>query len=93
MLMKPAYRASLATRISIRSLTLHGPKPHIKPSEGRLVKLAQVAWLDDFGYYLVYPPHHLARPRLAAFRAWLLAEAAAARDTAHPPGTTGPRLR
>ena len=38
----------------------------------RLVQLADVAWLDDFAYYLVYPPHHAERPKVAAFRRWIL---------------------
>lgn len=43
---------------------------------GRLVRLAKIAWLDDFAYYLVYPPEHATRPKLAAFRQWILATAA-----------------
>ena len=36
------------------------------------MQLADVAWLDDFAYYLVYPPHHAERPKVAAFRRWIL---------------------
>jgi LysR family transcriptional regulator, glycine cleavage system transcriptional activator len=41
-------------------------------AEGRLVKLADVALLDAFAYYLVYPEASHARPKVAAFRAWIL---------------------
>ena len=47
-------------------------------AEGRLVRLADVAWLEEFAYYLVYPEASRARPKVAAFRAWILD--AAARD-------------
>lgn len=46
-------------------------------AEGRLVKLADVTWLESFAYYLVYPERSRERPKLAAFRQWILA---AARD-------------
>jgi LysR family glycine cleavage system transcriptional activator len=39
---------------------------------GRLVRLAGIAWLEAFGYYLVYPEAALLRPKVAAFRRWLL---------------------
>ena len=39
---------------------------------GRLVRLAEIAWLEAFAYYLVYPPAALARPKVAAFRDWIL---------------------
>jgi DNA-binding transcriptional LysR family regulator len=32
-----------------------------------------------FRYYLVYPPADIKRPKVAAFRAWLLAEASQSR--------------
>ena len=41
-------------------------------AEGRLVKLADIVWIDDFAYYLVYPAFNLERPKVAAFRAWIL---------------------
>jgi LysR family transcriptional regulator, glycine cleavage system transcriptional activator len=41
-------------------------------AEGRLVKLADVALLDAFAYYLVYPEASHTRPKVAAFRAWIL---------------------
>jgi LysR family glycine cleavage system transcriptional activator len=49
-------------------------------AEGRLVKLADVVLLDDFAYYLVYPQSSNDRPKVAAFREWILNAAAAAAD-------------
>lgn len=46
-------------------------------ASGRLVQLADIAWLDDFAYYLVYPPHHAERTKVAAFRRWILEAAQA----------------
>jgi LysR family transcriptional regulator, glycine cleavage system transcriptional activator len=37
-----------------------------------LVKLADVAWLESFAYYLVYPEASHDRPKVAAFREWIL---------------------
>jgi LysR family glycine cleavage system transcriptional activator len=51
------------------------------------VQLADVARLDDFAYYLVYPPHHAERNKVAAFRGWIL-DAARADDAASMSGTT-----
>ena len=51
-------------------------------AEGRLVKLADVALLDEFAYYLVYPQSSRERPKLGAFRAWILGAAAAADNVA-----------
>jgi LysR family transcriptional regulator, glycine cleavage system transcriptional activator len=41
-------------------------------ANGSLVKLADAGRLDDFAYYLVYPEAHRGRPKVAAFRAWIL---------------------
>ncbi len=41
-------------------------------AEGRLVQLSDVTWLEDFAYYLVYPESSEARPKVVAFREWLL---------------------
>lgn len=41
-------------------------------AEGRLVKLSDVVSLEDFAYYLVYPEISRERPKVAAFRAWIL---------------------
>jgi len=41
-------------------------------AEGRLVKLADVTWLEAFAYYLVYPEASHDRPKVAAFRDWIL---------------------
>jgi LysR family glycine cleavage system transcriptional activator len=52
-------------------------------ADGRLVKLADVVLLEDFAYYLVYPEASYERPKVAAFRAWILDAAAGdANDTA-----------
>ena len=51
-------------------------------AEGRLVKLADVVLLDEFAYYLVYPQSSRERPKVAAFRAWILNAAASAANTA-----------
>ena len=44
-------------------------------ADGRLVRLADVTWLEEFAYYLVYPEASATRPKIAAFRAWILADA------------------
>jgi LysR family glycine cleavage system transcriptional activator len=41
-------------------------------ADGRLVKLAEEAWLEDVAYYLVYPSASHNRPKIAAFRAWII---------------------
>lgn len=42
---------------------------------GRLVKPFDLALAAEWAYYIVYPPRALARPKVAAFRDWLLQEA------------------
>ncbi len=49
-------------------------------AEGRLVKLADAAWLEDVAYYLVYPEAHARRPKVVAFRRWILDAANDARE-------------
>ena len=44
-------------------------------AQGRLVQLSDVSWLEDFAYYLVYPENSHDRPKVAAFREWILGEA------------------
>jgi LysR family glycine cleavage system transcriptional activator len=46
-------------------------------AEGRLVRLFRVEIATDQGYWLVAPPRSVGRPKVEAFRAWLLGEAAA----------------
>jgi LysR family glycine cleavage system transcriptional activator len=46
-------------------------------AEGRLIRLAEVAWLQDFAYYLVYPEANGERASVAAFRDWIMAAASA----------------
>ncbi|HEY8287800.1 MAG TPA: transcriptional regulator GcvA [Acetobacteraceae bacterium] len=41
-------------------------------AEGKLVKLADTTLLEAFAYYLVYPEANRQRPKVAAFRAWIL---------------------
>ena len=43
-------------------------------AEGRLVRLFATEIGTDKAYWLVYPPAAATRPKVAAFRAWLLAE-------------------
>jgi LysR family glycine cleavage system transcriptional activator len=44
-------------------------------ADGRLIRLFDVEIATDKAYWLVYPPAAADRPKVAAFRAWLLAEA------------------
>ena len=44
-------------------------------AEGRLVRLSDVSWLEDFAYYLVCPETSRDRPKVAAFREWIVGEA------------------
>jgi LysR family glycine cleavage system transcriptional activator len=44
---------------------------------GRLIKPFDVALPAEFAYYLVCPPDRLRRPKVNAFRDWLLLEASA----------------
>ena len=48
-------------------------------AEGRLVRLFETEIGTDKAYWLVYPPAAAARPKVAAFRAWLLAEVGASK--------------
>lgn len=43
---------------------------------GRLVKLVGKPWPADFAYYLVYPEEKAQRPKVIAFREWILANCA-----------------
>jgi len=54
---------------------------------GLLVRLFDIDVPGPRKFYLVYPPRLAASPKLALFRAWLLAEIA--RDAAPPPVRTG----
>jgi LysR family glycine cleavage system transcriptional activator len=56
-------------------------------AEGRLVTLADVVVLDDFAYYLVCPQASRERPKVAAFRTWILA--AAGSDASQPTTRSG----
>lgn len=50
------------------------PAAMVEPDveEGRLVQLADIVRLEEFAYYLVYPEASHERPKVAAFRAWVL---------------------
>ena len=39
---------------------------------GQLVRLAETSQMEDFAYYLVCPEHNQGRPKIAAFREWIL---------------------
>lgn len=57
---------------------------------GRLVRAFDLGIQSDFGYFLVCPPAALAKPKVAAFRDWMLAESrsvAEAAAAAANPGT------
>lgn len=43
-------------------------------ASGRLVKPFDVSLPAEYAYYLVCPPEHLKRPKVKAFRTWLIAE-------------------
>jgi LysR family transcriptional regulator, glycine cleavage system transcriptional activator len=47
---------------------------------GRLVRPFAASLPADYAYWLVYPEPYATRPKLVAFRDWLIAEAAASRD-------------
>lgn len=51
---------------------------------GRLVRPFELSLPAGFAYYVVYPPRALERPKVKAFRDWLMAEAAADREGARP---------
>jgi LysR family glycine cleavage system transcriptional activator len=59
---------------------------------GRLVRPFDIGMPHDLAYYLVCPQASAQRPRIAAVRAWLLAEAAAYERelTGLAPGVPGP---
>lgn len=46
----------------------------------RLVKLADIVWPEAYAYYLVYPEGNDERPKVAAFRSWVLAARADAAE-------------
>jgi LysR family glycine cleavage system transcriptional activator len=46
--------------------------------EGRLTRLAKATHMESFAYYLVYPETNHDRPKISAFRDWILSAASAA---------------
>lgn len=59
-------------------------------AEGRLVALSRASWLEDFAYYLVCPEAGRDRPKVSAFRDWLLETAQESRAR---PSSSGSRKR
>ena len=57
-------------------------KPHLE--SGRLVALTRVRCDSEWNFHLVYRPEDVARPELAAFRDWLLAEFAIEKKIGSP---------
>lgn len=55
-------------------------------AEGRLLRLADDALLEDLAYYLLVPEGSQLRAKVAAFRAWILGEAAVEADAGTPKG-------
>ena len=51
---------------------------------GRLVKPFDVTVPAEYAYYLVCPPAHLQRPKVQAFRTWMLAEAEVSAGSLEP---------
>jgi LysR family transcriptional regulator, glycine cleavage system transcriptional activator len=51
---------------------------------GGLVRVLDVAWLQEFSYWLVGPRVTADQPKILAFRDWLLAEGRRVRTTARP---------
>lgn len=49
---------------------------------GRLVRPFDLSFPVEFAYWLVYPPEALSRPKVKAFRDWIVGEAEAAREAA-----------
>jgi LysR family glycine cleavage system transcriptional activator len=39
---------------------------------GRLIKPFDISLVNEFAYYVVYPPEHLKNPAVRAFKEWLL---------------------
>jgi len=58
---------------------------------GRLVRLAKVSLLQDFAYYLVYPETSHGRPKIAAFRRWILDAAGSGFAPPVPPRLDSPQ--
>jgi len=56
---------------------------------GRLVRAFDLGIQSDFGYFLVCPPAALAKPKVAAFRDWMLAESVAVAEAAAAAATPG----
>jgi LysR family glycine cleavage system transcriptional activator len=62
-------------------------------NSGALVQALKIAWPLDFAYWAVSPTEAANRPKVAAFREWLLAEAATDRAAAVCEEKEGSRTR
>jgi LysR family glycine cleavage system transcriptional activator len=47
----------------------------------KLVKVIDLAWPQEFAYWLVYPAANTDQPKIAAFREWVLAQSAPAKPS------------
>jgi len=56
-------------------------------ARGRLVKPFEISLPADYAYYVVCPVEAAERPKIVAFREWLLAEAAATSAMFQPAGS------
>jgi len=61
-------------------------------AEGRLVALSGATWLEDFAYYLVCPEVSRDRPKVAAFRDWMLEAARKKRPASGRRKTVSPTV-
>ena len=52
--------------------------------QGRLVRVLDVAWPQEFSYWLVSPRATAEQPKIVAFRDWLLAEGRRVSQRARP---------
>lgn len=58
---------------------------------GTLVRVLNVAWPQEFAYWLVYPRAAADQPKVAAFRTWLLEEGRRLNATARRASRAAPR--
>ena len=57
---------------------------------GRLVQPFPIVSLDGFSYWLVYPEHKRAQPKIRAFRDWLLRQVALQAEAGPPEVSQAP---
>ena len=61
-------------------------------AKGRLVKPFDISLPADYAYYIVCPVESAERPKVVAFREWLLGEAAATSAMINPPASDDRRV-